>query len=426
MKLKFDPGEDKALTQEALQDPLEAVPLTGRTYNILKIAPTSFFADYGCHVRIYEESLALQRLGNRVTICTYHSGNDIDGLDVRRSFGLPWDNKVRVGSSMDKLYCDALLSLRSLEVSFRCKPDIIHAHLHEGALIGYWLSRLHRIPLVFDFQGSLTSEMLDHRFIRRESRFFGLLRFLEGRIDNMADAVITSSGHGAQVLAEDFGYPLHKVFTVTDSVNAHFFRPRYQLMRPAEVSRLKKRLGIPADRKVVVYLGLLAPYQGTVKLLEAARLLVQSERNVHFLIMGYPGDDYYSALAREMDLHSRVTFTGRVPYRDAPKYLALGDIAVAPKLSETEGNGKLLNYMAAGLPAVAFDTPVAREILGDLGTYAQPGNSESLATEIDGLLTAEEASFWELANRLRARAVNKYSWDTAGKRFMAIYDYLSK
>jgi hypothetical protein len=31
-----------------------------------------------------------------------------------------------------------------------------------------------------------------------------------------------------------------------------------------------------------------------------------------------------------------------------------------PKLSETEGSGKLLNFMAVGLPAVAFDTPVAQ------------------------------------------------------------------
>jgi len=33
-------------------------------YNVLMIAPTSFFADYGCHVRIWEEIQALQHLGH--------------------------------------------------------------------------------------------------------------------------------------------------------------------------------------------------------------------------------------------------------------------------------------------------------------------------------------------------------------------------
>jgi hypothetical protein len=31
-----------------------------------------------------------------------------------------------------------------------------------------------------------------------------------------------------------------------------------------------------------------------------------------------------------------VTFTGKVPYFEAPRYLALGDVAVSPKISATE------------------------------------------------------------------------------------------
>ena len=52
-----------------------------------------------------------------------------------------------------------------------------------------------------------------------------------------------------------------------------------------------------------------------------------------------------------------ITFTGRVDYGKAPLYLCAGDIALSPKISLTEANGKLFNYMACGLPAVVFDTP---------------------------------------------------------------------
>ena len=69
-----------------------------------------------------------------------------------------------------------------------------------------------------------------------------------------------------------------------------------------------------------------------------------------------------------------VTFTGRVPFSDAPYYLSACDIAVAPKMSTSEGSGKLLNYMAMALPIVAYDTALNREYLGELGVYALPGD----------------------------------------------------
>ena len=55
-------------------------PPAGMGYDVLAIAPTSFFADYGCHVRILEETRALGRRGHRVTVCTYHSGRDPQGV----------------------------------------------------------------------------------------------------------------------------------------------------------------------------------------------------------------------------------------------------------------------------------------------------------------------------------------------------------
>lgn len=418
--------EGKVQESKPLSLPGESSELsTEKCYNIVKIAPTSFFADYGCHVRIYEESLILQRMGNRVIICTYHTGVDIAGMDIRRVMNTPWNKKVQVGSSLHKLYYDLLLSAKCAGVAFRSRPDIVHAHLHEGALIGYFISRLHGIPLVFDFQGSLTSEMLDHNFLKRDSLAFRPLRRLESVIDRMANVVITSSYNAADILVRDLGYPRGKVRTIPDSVNADSFRPRWELDDTNSIDTLKLQLGLPLDRKVVVYLGLLAEYQGTRKLLQAASSLVKKGLPVHFLIMGYPADDYYRAMAAEMGLAGNTTFTGRIAYQDAPRYLVLGDVAVSPKISETEGNGKLLNYMAAGLPSVAFGTPVAREILGELGVYASPGNAQSLAAALESLLTDEVQSH-RLGRELRSRVVKEYSLEKAGRELLAVYNSVSR
>jgi glycosyltransferase involved in cell wall biosynthesis len=107
----------------------------------------------------------------------------------------------------------------------------------------------------------------------------------------------------------------------------------------------------------------------------------------------------------------------------APTYLALGDIAVSPKLSETEGNGKLLNYIAMGLPTVTFDTAVSREILGGLGVYAPQGDWTALATEIEELIRDSSAAM-ERGRGLRAHAVTQHNWETAIKPLLEVYGHL--
>ncbi|MCL5256815.1 MAG: glycosyltransferase family 4 protein [Chloroflexi bacterium] len=389
-------------------------------YRILAIAPTSFFADYGCHVRILEEVWALQKLGNKVVVCTYHTGDDVPGLDIRRSLDVPWKKGVQVGSSRHKLYFDVMLASRAARTVLSFKPDVIHAHIHEGALIGRAVSWLRRVPVVFDLQGSLAEEMIDHRFLRRDSRMYGPVRWLESRINLSSDRIITSTHNAAVMARGDFHVPTDRVRTIPDCVNVERFSLPRDEETKARIAGLKRWLEIPESRKVVVYLGLLAPYQGTDVLLESARLLLQRMPDVHFLVMGFPGVDRYRYLAEQLGIAESVTLPGRIPYLDAPIYLALGDVAVAPKMSVSEGCGKISNYMAMQLPVVAFDTPVAREIMGDDGTYAEMGNPASLASAIEALLQdGERAS--QLGYALRRRAVNSLSWEGAAKQIMAVY-----
>jgi glycosyltransferase involved in cell wall biosynthesis len=305
-------------------------------------------------------------------------------------------------------------------VALATRPNVVHAHLHEGALIGAFIARPLRIPLVFDFQGSLTSEMIDHGWLTRGGRWYHRMLRLERLITALPDAIITSSHNAASVLTDQFNVPPARIATVPDSVDPRRFRPRWQHPDLERVAALRRRLGIPDGRPVVVYLGLLSEYQGTSKLLEAAATLTQRGVDAHYLVMGFPGEDTYGRIAAELGIAERVTFTGRVPYQEAPDYLLIGDVAVSPKLSETEGNGKLLNYQAAGLPTVAFDTPVAREILGDLGVYARRGDSQSLANRI-GELLFDEGRRALLGRALRDQVVANQTWDATVHQIVKVY-----
>ncbi|MBC7237935.1 MAG: glycosyltransferase, partial [Chloroflexi bacterium] len=155
-------------------------------------------------------------------------------------------------------------------------------------------------------------------------------------------------------------------------------------------------------------------------LLRAAQIVCRQRDDVQFLIAGFPHLERYQGMARELGIADRVTFPGRVPYEEAPRLLALGDVAVAPKLSHTEGAGKLLNYMAMALPTVAFDTEVSREYLGPQGVYARRGDSDDLARCLLALLDDAE---WrcQLGAALRLRALEHYAWDGAAETILRSY-----
>jgi len=183
---------------------------------------------------------------------------------------------------------------------------------------------------------------------------------------------------------------------------------------------VRRRFGIPADARVVVYLGLLAEYQGTTLLIDAAADYLRRHPDVYFIVAGYPGPELYERQARERGIAGGVVFPGKIAYEDAPSLLAAGDVAVAPKLSTTESNGKIFNYMAMGLPTVATDTPTNRAILGGLGHLFPPG-------DVAGLGAALDAAFEDGADErraLRERIRSQFDWDDRVGDLLAVYSEL--
>jgi glycosyltransferase involved in cell wall biosynthesis len=393
-----------------------------RPLRILMVAPTSFFSDYGGHIRILEETLALQAAGQQVTIVTYYKGSDLPGLDIRRTRPLPYRAEYEVGSSRHKLAFDLLLGAKVLQVGRQFRPDVVHGHMHEGALLGSLLARRLRVPLVFDFQGGLTGEMVDHGFLDPDGVFYPWVRRLERRICHLPAAILTSSLQAGELLTTEFGVPEARIRPLPDCVDIDRFDPA--AIDPVAQAALRSALGIPAGRQVVAYLGLLASYQGTSDLIQAAARSRAEGCNLHFLVMGYPRAREYESEAAAAGVGDMMTFTGKVMYRDAPLYLSLGDLAVSPKVSNTEGSGKVLNYMAMAQPVVAYDTPVHREYLAELGTYVGAGEVEELACQL-AALGKDEARRLSLGAALRERAASRYSWAAAGERIIGLYHVLT-
>ena len=385
----------------------------GRALRILMIAPTPFFAHRGCHVRILEEISALEAAGHEVTLCTYGLGDDVRGVRIVRALSVPWYRKMSAGPSWHKFYLDVLLFFAAFRVARRLRPDVIHAHLHEGVFLAAPIARWLGIPLVGDLQGSLAGELSDHGFFeqwRWGERWFA---WLERWINRMPDEVVVSAEPMlGEIQANRRG---SAVSLIPDGVDVETFRPD-----PQSRERLRKQLGFTDDDVVIAFLGLLTPYQGVDLLLESAVEVAGRIPQAKFLIMGFPNEEIYRARAEKLGIADRVRFTGRVDYSESPAFLGAADLAVAPKLSRSEGNQKILNYMALGLPTVAFDTPVNRSMLADLGVYARFGDRADLSRTLTEV-ARDPALRTRLSGELRRRAAKDLSWEAGARQFSSIH-----
>lgn len=384
-----------------------------RKLRIMMLAPTPFFTDCGKHVRIYEEARALVRRGHQVRIVSYHAGRNMAGVQIDRIAAPAWLGRVSSEAAWCRPYLDALVMKQALLTARVFRPHLIHAHQHQGARIGAGLKKRLGIPLLFDYQGSLSEELVDQGTVRAGSLVHRFLCRQEKLINaGPADGIVTSSTQLAHNLVTEWGVAERLVCPLLDGVNTTLFRPY-------DRDEVRVKLRLPPAVPLVVYLGALNSNEGIDLLLSAIVQLQSKESKCRFLLMG-GGEEFYRDRARALGIEQMIIFTGTIDYSKAPFYLSAGDCAVSPKLSPSGGNSKLLTYMACGVPAVAFDLPGNRELLGDAGVYADSGDSNDLAARLSWLLANSD----ERA-RLRTlgltRIEQRHDWDFRGAALDEIY-----
>ena len=390
---------------------------------ILVVAPTPFFSDRGTHIRILEEALALERRGHEVTIATYHIGADLPPsllgtIDVRRIRRLLfWYKKLEAGPDWQKIVLDLLLIKKTFFLARTKRPDIIHGHLHEGALIGWLVQKFlfwRKMRLVVDFHGSLTKEMVSHQYLGA-SGLKKLFEEVEHFIDNLGDKAITSSWTNTaeigRIRSDD------RPETVLDGVNMGYYE------NFPSIPGLRKKYRVPENALVVTYTGALVPNKGILHFIEAIPLILAGHPDAHIVIAGFPWNEVAPYFADKAWIE-KVTVITPLPYFSNPEILHMSDVGVDPKEALVgQASGKMLTYMGAGLPIVCFDTENNREYVGEGGEYAREVSAEGLAEATLKLLRDPELRKRKgEANQERAR--EHFSWEKTGRQLERIYESL--
>ena len=362
---------------------------------ILTIAATPFFSDRGGHMRIYNEAKYLRKLGAEVRLCTYHIGENVEGLDIARIYGPKKYRKTSPGFSWGKIWLDLkMLFLVRREIK-NFQPEVIHAHLYEGLAIGYLAKKMafRKIPIVFDLQGNIGEEFQSYN---RKNTIARRIFVRAAKIAiKWADEVVVSS--------ENVNIQGRQVHIVRDGIDLDLF------LNPAELSKeeqekIEKIKNWAGNIKILAYIGGLSDNKGVGNLLES--FLRFSLKNLEWkLLMGGFGEDEdkYKKYVEEKNLQNRIYFAGRVKYFSLPHYLSLATAGIDPKSGSAESSGKLANLMAAGLPIVCFDNEFNRTRLGKKGIYMKSINDLGETLEKINLSERVDYNLEEFSEEKEAR-----------------------
>ena len=115
-----------------------------------------------------------------------------------------------------------------------------------------------------------------------------------------------------------------------------------------------------------------------------------------------------AALVQQLGIAEQVVELGGLPYNLLHHLYQACDIYVTPAYTETFAH-PLVEAMASGLPVVAADLPVHREVCGDAALYFQRFSSQELAEQILNLAGSCELRK-ELEKRGRVRS-RQFSWE---------------
>jgi glycosyltransferase involved in cell wall biosynthesis len=295
-----------------------------------------------------------------------------------------------------------------------------HAGEYDVLIVGYpgqmdvFLARLlswwRRRPLVWDIFMSIYLIAIERGLATRSRAGTFLLRLLEGLACRLPDLLILDTDEYVAWFRSTYGLPAERFRLVPTGADDRVFRPL-----PGHE---------PTDARFrVLYYGTFIPNHGVEHIVEAARLLADTE-DVRFELIGDgPERPKAQAIAQRHSL-SNVEFVGwlersKLLQRIAESDLCLGAFGTTPQSLMTVQN-KIYEGLATARPVLTGDGPAVRRLLthGEHVYLCPRANPEALADAIR-LLRSDSQMRRRLAENGHRLFTEQFDLAHNGQRYAA-------
>lgn len=371
--------------------------------------------DYPWDVRVEKIAQALRSDGHDVYILSANSrgrkrSESLDGIEIRRLPATPsrWLNAL----VSIPFYLNPFWIHLGHRVVGRERIDLLIVRDLPLILVGLWLKRRFRIPLVLDMAedyAAMYRETLDlggwRAWVNLILKNPMLMALVERRTLRHVDHTFVVVEESAKRLQEQHGLPEARISVVSNT-------PRLENFGPITLSPKRR----PGSSLQLVYAGLVQEARGLEVLVEALRLLRSRGLQVSCRIVGDgPYLPRLTHLVSAKGVQAAITFIGWVAHAEVARHVDESDIGVIPHPkndhTDTTVPNKLFDYMACGKPVLVSNAAPLERIVNSehCGLAFTAGSAQSLADAVE-TMDADPAAF-EAMGRNGASAIRRrFHW----------------
>jgi glycosyltransferase involved in cell wall biosynthesis len=239
----------------------------------------------------------------------------------------------------------------------------------------------------------------------------------------------------SRAMIERYKLPPDRITVIPRAVDTAVFSPA--AVSADRIAALRRVWAILPETRVVLVPGRIAPWNGQMGVIDAARLIVANgNRNIAFVFAGeetrHPG--YARALRKQARVHGIDTlcrFVGHVS--DMPAALGAADVVVVAALepplsgravSEAQAMGRPVITTAIGMLPENLLTPPRMKDELRTGWLVRPGNVGELARAIGAALSLNVTAYEALGARARQFAEFMFSPQSVAEAIRGVYTSL--
>ena len=190
----------------------------------------------------------------------------------------------------------------------------------------------------------------------------------------------------------------------------------------------KEQLGIPNNRRILLFFGMIKKVKGLEVLLSALKGVIKKNPDVLLVIAGRVWENDFSAYQKIIDENNLSEYillhTKFIPQEDVEHYYCASDLVILP-YKKIYQSGVLMMTLSYERPALVSDLPPLKEIISDNenGFLFKAENVSDLTAKLNSILSDE--GLMEEVRVKGAELINtKYDWGEIGRQTKQAYQSL--